>query len=330
MEKELTAKDLLVRDELPKEEEVKVEKDLEIADKVEKAPAIPAGYIPVKLSSLGKLGFPAVVHVRDYVFEEAIKMAEISEENVTDTLIEILNGVILEDADVRKAHKQDVLEILLTIYGTWYSPTLENFRYYINLDLPEDQKEMQENISVATIPINSLKTVPLTEDAKLPIKIARGDFEVGLVLPKIENELIATKFITEKYATEENEINEIIKKVRAETATAEEKEIYDELQKRKGRDFLRVAQAMLIDSLNGKKLESVADKLGAVNSVPLNAWAIYNNELKKSFSFGIDQDVTFTCSVTHKPITRRFHFREVHFLPSLVQEDHSGFSVSLG
>ena len=33
MEKELTAKDLLVRDELPKEEEVKVEKDLEARKK---------------------------------------------------------------------------------------------------------------------------------------------------------------------------------------------------------------------------------------------------------------------------------------------------------
>ena len=322
-EKDLNAKDIFFKKEDSKNE-------MEIADNAEKATSGPPEYITVKLSSLGKLGFPAIVHVRDYTFEEAIKMAEISEDNVTEVLIDILNSVIFEEVDVRVAHRQDILEILLSIYGTWYSATIDTFKYFINLDLPDDKKELNENISVATIPIRSIKTRALVKEVNLPIKIAKKGFEVGLVLPRVENEIIASKFIEEKYFEEENKLSDIIRKIKLETATVEEQEIYEDLQKRKGRDFLRIAQSLLIDSLNGKKLETAGEKLEAMHQIPLNVWAIYNSELKKSFSFGVDEEVEFTCSVTHEPIKRRFRFREVHFLPSLVQEDHSGFSVSLG
>lgn len=327
MEKELKANDLFAREEVKK---TSLKKEMEIADRVEKAPSVPSEYITVKLSSGGKLGFPAIVHARDYTFDEAIKMAEISEENVTDSLVEIVNNIIFEDVDVRNAHRQDILEILLSVYGTWYSPTIESFRYYVNPDLPEDERDKKENISVATIPINAIKTIPLADSIKTPIRIAKGDFTIDLILPRVGNEIIASKFLEEKYAEEENKMNEIIKKARAEKATTEEQEIYDELQKRKGRDFLRVAQSLLIESYNGRKLETVGEKLEVVSKVPLNVWAIFNNELKNNFNFGIDSEVEFVCSVTHKPIKRRFHFREINFLPSMVQEDHSGFSVSFG
>lgn len=322
-EKELKAEDLFVRKE-------NLQKETEIANKVEKAVTIPSDYLTIKLSSLGKLGFPAIVHVRDYTFEEAIKMAELSEENVTEVLIDILNNVIFEDVDIRNAHRQDILEILLSIYGTWYSATLENFRYFVNLDLPENEKEKKENISVATLPINSLKTVSLKKKAKLPIKIAKGDFEVELVLPKVENELIASKFIEEKYVEKENELSEVIQKVKNGIANKKEQKAYDELQRQKGIDFLRVAQSLLIDSFNGKKLENLSEKLETIQKIPLNVWAIYNNEISKNFTFGVSQEVEFECSINHTPITRSFQFREIHFLPSLVQENHSGFSVSLG
>ncbi len=322
MEKEnLKANDLFAKD---------TEKDAEILKKAEKAPMIPSGYIPVKLSSLGKLGFPSIVHVRDYHFDEAIQMGEITEENVTEVLVNIVNSVIYEDVDIKKAHRQDLLEILITIYGTWYSPTLENFKYYVNLDLPKEEKEKKENISVATIPISNINTTPLNEKAKIPIKLSKKDFEVGLILPKVENEIIASKFLEEKYAEEENKLQNIIKKSKEDRANPQERKQYEEFLNRKGKDFLKIAQALLIDSFNGKKLENVKDKLNAINEIPLNVWAVYNREIKEKFHFGVEQEVTFQCSVIQKEIIRRFQFREIHFLPSLVEKDDSGFTISFG
>lgn len=317
----LKAEDLLVRNKT---------KDQEIVKKVEEAPSIPANYIPVKLSSVGKLGFPAVVHVRDYQFEEALQMAEFTTENITEVIIEILNSVIFEDVDIGEAHRQDVLEILLHIYGTWYSPKLETNKYYVNLDLEGEEREDKSNISVATIPINAIKTTPLPKDSKLPITFKKGDFEVKLILPKVRNEVIASKFVEEKYAEEENELGEIIKRVKSGKYTQKEFSQYQAHLNRKGKDYLRIMQALIIGAFNGKNLDTLEEKIQVLPEIPLSVWSSYRKAVEEHFHFGIEPEVEFMCSINHKPITRRFQFRPFHFIPSLEQRDGSGFDVSLG
>ena len=317
---DLKAEDLLVRKG--------VKKDVEIIKKVENAPVIPSGYITVKLSSLGKLGFPAIVHVRDYKFDEALLMAEMNENNTSEVLSQILNNVIFEDVDIKKAHRQDVLEILLNIYVTWYSPTIESMRYYINPDLEGEKLTAKENISVATIPICNIKTTPISDDVKVPFTIKRKDFEAGFVLAKLENEITAIKFVEEKYAKQDQENQELKKKIESKNYTTAEFSEYHKYVSNKGKDFLKVMQSMLIDSLNGKKLETLEEKMEAVDEIPLNMWTVYNNTLKSKFNFGVNPEVEFECSVTHKPITRRFQFREIYFIPTMVNSDDSGFDVS--
>lgn len=320
MDNELMAKDLLVRKP--------VKSDKEIIKKIEDAPSIPSGYVAVKLSSMGKLGFPAIVHVRDYRFDEALMMAEMNDTNTAEVLRQIINSVIFEDVDIGKAHRQDLMEIMITIYGTWYYPTIESMRYYVNPDLEGEKLNAKGNISIATIPVNNIKTTPLSEKVSIPIMIKKKDFEVGLVLSRIENEIIATKFVEEKYARQDQEKNELKKKIESKDYTTAEFTEYHKYLSEKGKDYLRIMQSLLIDSLNGKKLETLEEKVEAVNLVPINVWGIYNKTLNDKFNFGVNPEVEFECSITKKPITRRFQFREMYFIPTLVNPDDSGFDVS--
>lgn len=322
---EMRAEDILVRDPI-----LEKRKEKELALEVEKEKNVPAGYIPVKLSSLGKLGLPPIVHVRDYSYDEALKMVELQDDKVSEGLISILNGIIFEDIDMGKAHVKDITEILLTVYGTWYSPVLETFKYYVNPDLVGEEKEAKENISVATIPINNIKTTPIKEGVSLPINIEKDGLSVRLILPRVENEVLAWKFAVKKHVDKENEISEVIKHVKKEEASDEETRIYSEFISERGKDFMRAMQAQLIYSVNGKKLETFAEKLEALFEIPLSVWSIYNQVISEHFSFGVQNEVDFVCSVTHETITRSFNFRPLHFLPILDKKNNSGYNISFG
>lgn len=291
---------------------------------------IPAEYIPVKLSSVGKLNAPSVIHVRDYTFQEALSLSEISEENETEVIIGILNSVIFEDFDAGILHKNDVLEILMTIQGTWYSKKLEDMPYYINPDLDYTEINKLTNIGKVDIPFSLLKTYPLKEEVKLPITIKYLDKEVKFVLPKVENEVIATKLVSSKYAQEENELSEIKKKIDQKTQSYEEMKIYEKFLRNKTEDFLKINQALTIDSYNGKKLETLEEKLEIIPKLSLSLLKKYTDTIETHFKFGIDPTITFFSDEIKDNVTRRFDFRALHFLSSMEQTDNTGFDVSFG
>jgi hypothetical protein len=291
---------------------------------------IPAEYIPVKLSSVGKLGAPEVIHVRDYTFQEALSLSEISENNETEVVVGILNSVIFEDFDAGLLHKNDVLEILMTIQGTWYSSKLEDMPYYINPDLDYSEINKIENIGRVDIPFSLLKTTPLKKEVSLPIRIKHMGKEVGFILPKVENEIIATKLIESKYAQEENELSEIKKKVEQKTQSYEEMKLYEKFLRKKTEDFLKINQALTLYSFNGKKLETLEEKLEVIPKLSLSLLKKYTEVIETHFKFGIDPTITFFSDEIKDNVTRRFDFRALHFLSSMEQTDDSGFDVSFG
>lgn len=325
MEKELEAKDLLVKNSI---EEKK--KELEIAKEIENDKLVPSNYIEVKLSSLGKLDLPSIIHVRDYNYDEALMIASMTEESITEGIVEILNRVVFEDIEMGDANIQDVTEVLLSIYGTWYSPVIETFNYFINEDLEEPKKSNKKNISVATIPINNIKTTPLKTEVQIPINFKNKDFSVQLILPRVKNDIMAWKFATKKNLERENEIAASIKAVKKEKYTDEQMTEYEDFATQRGKDFLKALQCQLIYSYNGKVLETFMEQLETLNKIPLSLWTSYNDVVKSKFQFGVEEEVNFKCSITEKEITRKFRFQPIHFLPLLDKKNDSGFEISFG
>ena len=308
--------------------------DKEIAQKVEKNSKnkIPGNYIEVKLSSLGKLSVPGILHVRNYNFEEALELSELTSDNEKEIIMNVLNQLIYEDIDASLLHEQEALEILLNVFGRWWGSKVEGFKYHINEDLPADEINNKENISIAEIPIANINTTEIAKEIKEPITITNEFGEnYQFILPRMQTSIVAKDFVNLKYLAEENKFSSLRKRIdKDEDYTIEEYKEYTDYLKMKGKEYFRIYQAQLIKSVNGKDIESLDEAISMLKEIDLSTWGEYNSTIDTSFKFGVEPKVKFKCSVNGNTISRRFLFRPMVFLPSVESQNHTGYTVSFG
>lgn len=287
-------------------------------------------YVPIELSSVGKLGLPALIHVRDYSYTDALKLASATTaRDMVKALVEVIANITEEELDLSKLTSQDVLEILMTVQGTWYSPIME-LPYYVDETLPADKKNEKSNISKATIQINSIVTKPFPEDRKVPMEVTMDNgFTAVVDIPRFYNEVIVGQYIDLKYAELDNKMDLINAKIRKNTNTVEEYRQYMEYKEQKASDLIKATQAIQILSVNGKELKTLEERIKAMDEFPLRAWSAVVSYIQEDLEFGVVPDVTFNCTVTGKTITRRFSFRILDFIPTVESFNSSGDSVSI-
>jgi hypothetical protein len=296
------------------------------------ADTIPGNYIKVKLSSLGKLSAPPILHVRNYTFEEALELSDMTNENEKEVIINVLDKLIWEDFDASLLHEQEALEILLNIFGAWWGTKLEGFRYFVDEDLPEDKREKPENRSIAEIPLANIKTTELKKEVKEPVLIENKEgFSIKLMLPRMQTGIIARKFVDQKFIAEENRFLKIKKAIsNNEDYDIDEYKEYLSYLKERGKEYLRVYQAQLIHSVNGQEIEDLSEAIDLLPEIDLSFWKKYNKIVEDHYQFGIDPLVKFNCTINNKPIERRFQFRAMVFLPSMESENDTGYTFSFG
>lgn len=287
-------------------------------------------YVPIKLSSIGKLGLPALIHVRDYSYTDALKLASASTATeMIKAIVDVIDSITKEDIDLSKLTTQDVLEILMTVQGTWYSPIME-FPYHVDDTLPADKINDRSNISKATIPINSIQTKPFPSDKKVPIDVSMDKgFNAIVDIPRFYNEVIVNQYIDMKYAETDNRMDNLNSKIKNNTNTLEEYKEYMSYREKKTTDLIKATQAIQILSINGKELKTLEERINAMDEFPLRAWSAVNSYIQEDISFGVQSEVAFNCTVTGKMITRRFPFRVLDFIPTVESFNNAGGSVSI-
>lgn len=283
--------------------------------------------VPVKLSSVGKLGLPAVIHVRDYSYNDALTLASANTAvGVIKAITEVIANVVEEDIDLSMLTSADVMEILMTIQGSWYSPSIE-----LPYTIDEDKEPTRENTSKATIYINKIKTVPFPEDKKVPIEVSDDSvgFSATVDIPRFYNDVIVDEYISAKYAAMDNRMDLIHDKIKKNTNTPEEYKQYLQYKEDKTTDTIKATQAMQVLSINGTPLNTLEERMSAMDKFPLRAWSAVNTYIQEDLAFGVDPEVEFRCTVTGKSITRRFPFRILDFLPTMESLLHAGDHVSI-
>lgn len=288
-----------------------------------------SSYVPIKLSSVGKLGLPAVIHVRDYSYQDVIKLASAeSAVGIKKALLDVLDQVIKEDIDLTALTSIDVLEILMTIQGTWYSPVVE-FPYFIDETLPKEQLTNKENVSKATISINSLTSIPFPEDKSVPLTVTAPGIELIVDVPRFYHEVVVSNYMEELYAEQDNRMTAIEAKVKAKTHTPAEYETLVKYKEQKSLTEAKALQAIRILKHNGKELQTLKERIECLEKVPYRVWQTTNYYIEHELRFGLNEKVTFVCEVTGKTLTRRFPFRIMDFLPSLElsQTARNGISI---
>lgn len=286
------------------------------------------GYVPLKLASSGKLGLPALIYVRDYTYTDALHLSTMTTDNASEVVFDVVSNIIKDgnNLPLQNLTYTDVLEILMTVQGTWYSPTIE-YPYYIDETLPKEEIDKKENISKASIKISSVEVTPFPENVKVPATVKTKDgFEAEVDYPRFYNEVIAKQYIEEKYAEKDNKYASLKKKVKNGDYTSSEFREYTSYESEKATDLIKALQALQILSVNGKALNSMEERFNALDDFPLKAWTAVINHLN-SIRFGIEEAVTFKCTVTGNEITRRFPFRIFDFLPTVESSGNAGDDV---
>ena len=113
--------------------------------------AIPSGYVPVQLSTRGKIYAPAKFHIRNFNTEDLMELSLVDQENLPIKAIEMLNNIILEydparegapgTVNVKTFHEREVHELLLFVYRAFYTDTLSNLTWTLTEEDWEFKKQ---------------------------------------------------------------------------------------------------------------------------------------------------------------------------------------------
>lgn len=181
---------------------------------------VPSGYITIELSTKGKVGAPAVFHVRNFTTEDLMDLALTDENEIPFQVIKKLQDIIWEkDCDVKQFHEKEVIETLFILYKTFYSTTLPD----VNWELTEDDKKFlaanyggentikyKERINAYnngkwvekwSIDLEKIKTYDIPDDFKTRVHVVKKQtqFTYDYGIPRYGDVLILHDFIDVLY-----------------------------------------------------------------------------------------------------------------------------------
>lgn len=308
----------------------------------------PPEYLPIKLSSNGKLYMPSVLHVRDYTGEDALSLSMATENNILDILISLLQNMIWEGIDPMYLHEKELEEIMLNIYVNFWSKYINNYPYpftdeefnLLDKDKQERIKSGQESLTI-DIDITKLKSNMIKDEFKTPLVIKDKDgTEVHFQLPCIKDFFTTRDYLEKKYKNEIDFYRQLEKDLEYNENVTDDshKRPIDESQlieykkyiEQKATDFFRVKQSLLLVKYGNKKLETLQEKLEYYKKVTFKMWNFYNSVLTKYADFGVSHDVEMISPIDKTLVTRRCLFQFVDFIPRDDLQQSEQFTIQFG
>lgn len=338
---------------------VEKEEEKPVQEKVDKKKneQPPNNYLPIKLSSLGKLSAPKKIHVRNYTGSDARELSLSDEDNILETLLRILRGMIWEDVNPEDLHEKELEEIMMNIYVNFWSSSFVDYPYPYKQEelesLSTEKRKRIENkdeIPRITIPFSLINTETINEEFKEPInpKIKKknnliGSNTVSFILPRVGHVINAKVITQDKFSDQEEKFASLKRDIEYNSEVDEknsnaprrkvDNQQYDEYVKylkNRVAYFNLLTQCQMLHSFNGKKLTTIDDQLEAYQQVDLLYWSVFNDIIDKYAKFGVQESIEVTSPLTGEKVLRRFQFRLLDYIPTLDQEDVSDYDVVFG
>lgn len=186
---------------------------------------IPPGYQRIVMSTNGKYGAPAVLHIRNFSVEEALELGSIAQEELPIKITKLLQKIILEkDVNIEKFYEQEVSELCIHFYAAFYSNKLKDVKYTItDADKEWMKKEVFQGKDSAEyqnwlrgidtgkinptyeIDLNKVQYYKVPEDAKKFIKYKNKDFTCVFQYPRFGDTALLQKAVKEKFRTQDKQ-----------------------------------------------------------------------------------------------------------------------------
>lgn len=313
---------------------------------------VPAGYIEVRLSTKGRVGAPAVVHVRNFKVSEILALSLTESRDLPIRLIGILNDAIYEDVDVSQWHEKEVEELMVYIFMTFYKSVLTDIPFPLNdkdLDIIKEQQDGGAKLQAIKegkwIPKTSIDIAKNVDTFDIPndftpdvtITSKKDGFHVTFGFIKYGDQIKIRRWIDTQFAEEDMRFERIKKQLEynqginnqlSENPTyidklihidTEEESAYKDYSLRKGQTITEIAYIISIKDYNGVDLSNLSisekyNKLAGDARIDYNLITALGKKQKK-LQFGLKPEVSMRNPITGEVEKRMLSFR----IPFIIQ-----------
>ena len=325
---------------------------MESEREVKEVSSTPDGYIEVKLSTKGKVGAPAVVHVRNFKVSEIISLSLSSNADLPIRLIDILNDMMLEATDVFNWHEKEIEELMVYIFLSFYKPVLTDIPFpfteedFKNMESEPNGKEKVKDIKEGrwvpktTIDIAyGVDTFDLSENfsPRITITNKKTGFYVVFDYIKYGDQLIIKRWMDSYFAEDEKRFERIKKQIEINRGInnqlidnpdkieslipidKEEEEQFKDYLVKRAQVITDVSNIVSIVDFNGQDLSdmSIGEKYELLKD---DARLDYNliskmSARQRKMQFGIKPEVSMKNPITEEVVKRPLSCR----IPSIIQ-----------
>lgn len=327
---------------------------------------IPAGYLRMELSTMGRMGAPSVFHVRNFDTREIVELSITATSELPIKLSSILDSLIYEDDfTVADFHENEVVELLVKIFAIFYE-------HNIDVDFPwneEDIKYLQEEGKVDLIeslqtgtwkPKANLNLAKLKfynpENKKIKLKKVvdltskKTGFNVRFSYPRYGDAIVVKKYLETSFKAKDPDIQDILKRLEVRKrlyddaekngtevnthmlpfVSKEEIDRYTAYETDKALFAVDLVRALHLEGFDGKDLSnaSLKEKIEYITDPRINhnITRVIEKEFEEML-FGIDPNIKVTNPITKKPCTRRFLFRIMDILQAIREYETDEYDV---
>lgn len=285
---------------------------------------VPAGYVKISLSTKGKISkAPEVCFARCMTAAEVLNLSFYIKDDLQAPLISVLDSIIYRTeenkiASVAEWTPEEVIEFLIKYYSNFFGTLLTDLDYVPQQEELEWLKQQGKEELIKALEtkmwqpkiqldLSKVEFIPLPEGVskKLTVIDEKEKFSVTFRFPYYGDILI---------------VNEALKSFEGKEDTSD------------GAVFLTLlSNAVLMEKIQGTDISSFSlkDKFEMINKDPklsLSLFARANKEFEK-IKFGLNEEILVKSPITEKPTIRRFQFRDMDVLSSIVLYESNEYVV---
>ena len=328
-------------------EENEIEKLNKEASFLEERAGVPANYVKIVLSTEGKLNAPPFVFVKNFTVEDLSNLSLCLRKDIPEVLSSILNTSILWNPDnkisVLDWAEEEVIELLIKIYLTFYSPFLYNMNYKVTKeDLDSLDPAKADSIIKGLwrpkfdIDLRTLQTYDL-KDKKIKPIITFEDKESGTKIrysiPTMKTFILLEKELYKKYNKIETSFKDVISHINNDTIQEiddERMDAYVKYYNEKISYSIKVSQLLRLVSINDENvydssLDSKNDLLKKYNVSALSFESV--EDFINNMEYGLKKEVSIINPITEKPEIRRWNFRLLDVLSTILVSRPTGYDI---
>lgn len=318
--------------------------------------SIPAGYVAIELSTKGLVGAPAVFHVRNFNTRDILGLALTEDQDLPAKVVSLLKDLIFEDVDVEAFHENEVVETMVMIYKSFFTPVLKDVDFPWNKEDLEAIKRLYPNSAAEKIAalekglwkpktdINiqaGVSTYDIDKSFKPVATAVQRDtgFTCSFGIPRYGDVLVLKRWLKDNFSDKEKQYSDVVQLAkirdtmlqrfedgedinlsRLPVVDEDRENEYNNLQVAKAAALVDVVRGLHLKSFEGKDVSALplADRISLVQDPRVDVTVAKElDEYFGSLQFGIKPEVQMLNPITNETCSRRFSFRLVDILQAI-------------